>query len=103
SPPDPSLIAPLSLHDALPIYRRSVTPASTTNRKTTFSSYCTAVTPACTRRATATRAWRIARSSSTNFGSPTHRRRRRTWKRSPRSEEHTSELQSLAYLVCRLL
>src|SRR5205823_11224372 len=29
-----------------------------------------------------------------------HRRARR---RAPRSEEHTSELQSLAYLVCRLL
>src|SRR2546423_8660755 len=25
------------------------------------------------------------------------------WKTNPRSEEHTSELQSLAYLVCRLL
>src|SRR2546425_9554071 len=25
------------------------------------------------------------------------------WRRCPRSEEHTSELQSLAYLVCRLL
>src|SRR5205823_13086800 len=35
-----------------------------------------------------------------------HRERRR-WcssnRRDPRSEEHTSELQSLAYLVCRLL
>src|SRR2546425_5255078 len=27
----------------------------------------------------------------------------RCWSTSPRSEEHTSELQSLAYLVCRLL
>src|SRR3989441_6587512 len=27
----------------------------------------------------------------------------RAWLRFPRSEEHTSELQSLAYLVCRLL
>src|ERR1041384_2892640 len=26
-----------------------------------------------------------------------------TWRRAQRSEEHTSELQSLAYLVCRLL
>src|SRR2546425_8222651 len=26
-----------------------------------------------------------------------------TWSREQRSEEHTSELQSLAYLVCRLL
>src|SRR2546423_6042441 len=30
------------------------------------------------------------------------RRLRKPW-RLPRSEEHTSELQSLAYLVCRLL
>src|SRR5205823_11881218 len=27
----------------------------------------------------------------------------KSWSRRPRSEEHTSELQSLAYLVCRLL
>src|SRR2546425_6670754 len=37
-----------------------------------------------------------------------YRRPRRCWARciatcTPRSEEHTSELQSLAYLVCRLL
>src|SRR6201999_4671981 len=32
------------------------------------------------------------------------RERRRQWRQcSARSEEHTSELQSLAYLVCRLL
>src|SRR2546425_8365695 len=31
------------------------------------------------------------------------RRRRLGWARGVRSEEHTSELQSLAYLVCRLL
>src|SRR5687767_15361368 len=33
----------------------------------------------------------------------THRLSRDVDRRSPRSEEHTSELQSLAYLVCRLL
>src|SRR5205823_10276789 len=27
----------------------------------------------------------------------------KAWSHAPRSEEHTSELQSLAYLVCRLL
>src|SRR2546425_7227520 len=34
-----------------------------------------------------------------------HRTRKRKWDRQryQRSEEHTSELQSLAYLVCRLL
>src|SRR5712672_4653140 len=36
---------------------------------------------------------------STLRRAPPHWRRRRL----PRSEEHTSELQSLAYLVCRLL
>src|SRR5687767_15250397 len=39
-------------------------------------------------------------SASARRGSRTHRRRPG---RSLRSEEHTSELQSLAYLVCRLL
>src|SRR3712207_8170572 len=34
---------------------------------------------------------------------PTYRRRRAHDHRSPRSEEHTSELQSRQYLVCRLL
>src|SRR6478609_10096348 len=38
---------------------------------------------------------------------PSRRAARCPWRpshaRSPRSEEHTSELQSLAYLVCRLL
>src|SRR2546425_4672288 len=39
--------------------------------------------------------WRIVRSSSRKWGEPTSE--------TGRSEEHTSELQSLAYLVCRLL
>src|SRR2546425_12480083 len=42
-----------------------------------------------------------------SWPSPPWRRRprcsRRSWARRRRSEEHTSELQSLAYLVCRLL
>src|SRR6266545_8208891 len=43
--------------------------------------------------------------SSTNCGTPTRRPRASYWDRGwpRRSEEHTSELQSLAYLVCRLL
>src|SRR5229473_4905244 len=36
-------------------------------------------------------------------GGSARRRRRRSGKDRARSEEHTSELQSLAYLVCRLL
>src|SRR2546425_8107516 len=34
---------------------------------------------------------------------PTTRAPAEEWKQEQRSEEHTSELQSLAYLVCRLL
>src|SRR3712207_7645797 len=65
----------LSLHDALPI-----SPARTGRRRP-----CPAPPP---RRPAA---WR-----------PPPCRRRRT-SRAPRSEEHTSELQSRQYLVCRLL
>src|SRR2546429_621330 len=46
---------------------------------------------------------RRSRCAQSNFGSPT---RARTWDlriNSPRSEEHTSELQSRLHLVCRLL
>src|SRR2546425_5314549 len=67
----------LSLHDALPI------------------SSCTSSTGA-PRRSTSTRRAHTAFGSwwpASNWASP-------TW---TRSEEHTSELQSLAYLVCRLL
>src|SRR2546425_3537148 len=64
----------LSLHDALPICRsRAVRPASTPRHR-------------CAR----------VGSSRACSGSSTSSRRHR-------SEEHTSELQSLAYLVCRLL
>src|SRR2546423_15137329 len=63
----------LSLHDALPILAADVPAAATSN-----ASRCMA--PAVT-RLTCSRA--------------------RSW--NTRSEEHTSELQSLAYLVCRLL
>src|SRR3712207_8335861 len=79
----------LSLHDALPI-SPSPTPAS--------ASRSCRPTPAWARRSTM---GSPARPAST---SPTCRRttstRRTTW---PRSEEHTSELQSRQYLVCRLL
>src|SRR5687767_15778476 len=48
-------------------------------------------------RCRARRAWR-RRAASFRWRCPWGSRRRQ-----PRSEEHTSELQSLAYLVCRLL
>src|SRR5205823_11055722 len=41
--------------------------------------------------------------SCTGFLSSTQTAQSARWSGSPRSEEHTSELQSLAYLVCRLL
>src|SRR5687767_15436084 len=67
----------LSLHDALPISWRF----SPSSRK--FGSSGSRSTPA----------------GSSGSSPPTRRRRSAT----ARSEEHTSELQSLAYLVCRLL
>src|SRR5687767_15636288 len=83
----PTNIYRLSLHDALPISRRtpSARPAS--------ASPASAARPHA--RATARAATHPASSAtaSTQRSAPTRRR----------SEEHTSELQSLAYLVCRLL
>src|SRR2546423_11069481 len=72
-------IYPLSLHDALPISARYDAPATFTTR---------------------------IRSSRQRTGSPVAASRSQKPRPSsevPRSEEHTSELQSLAYLVCRLL
>src|SRR5205823_13082108 len=69
-----TLIYTLSLHDALPICWRSW--ASAARRPTRRSCRPSRTAGTCGRRAP-------------------------RW--CPRSEEHTSELQSLAYLVCRLL
>src|SRR5947209_10470887 len=73
--PPPTEIYTLSLHDALPI-------------------------------SDATRAARMARRSTRSCGPPCRHETRAArpptrWRR--RSEEHTSELQSRQYLVCRLL
>src|SRR2546423_12908447 len=68
----------LSLHDALPISRR-LRPRARVPRRRTASRPESCPPP---------RSWSSARA----------------WPGRPRrSEEHTSELQSLAYLVCRLL
>src|SRR2546425_6279374 len=69
----------LSLHDALPISPR----CSISCRDAYFASLTWVRNSAMTRA----------------FGSRDPSTVQRTW----RSEEHTSELQSLAYLVCRLL
>src|SRR5438874_9306269 len=66
----PTVISTLSLHDALPIYRR------------------------------------VRRNAGNGVGRPSRGPRsgdRNSGSRSPRSEEHTSELQSRRDLVCRLL
>src|SRR2546427_4908467 len=72
----------LSLHDALPIYGRSSGRWSGTRAAGTAPWSCVPSRPGC--------AW--TRSHRTN---PTPA--------DPRSEEHTSELQSQSNLVCRLL
>src|SRR3712207_7314419 len=69
----------LSLHDALPISRTS----------------------ACSRRTSSPNMRRSTASRSAPF--PTSWRRGSRATIGPRSEEHTSELQSRQYLVCRLL
>src|SRR2546429_9584410 len=70
-------IYPLSLHDALPILRESCSPASLAR----------------TRRPAGPTPGRAKTSAGTHRG----------WRSAPRSEEHTSELQSRLHLVCRLL
>src|SRR2546425_6802698 len=76
----------LSLHDALPIScrarARGLRRRAPSLRRTR-----------CSRRSGGTRADRQAPGPARSAGGG----------RAPRSEEHTSELQSLAYLVCRLL
>src|SRR3712207_6869165 len=83
----------LSLHDALPISAWPTTSGSASSDPTSESAWRPASSP---------------RSPSSCSTSPSASRRRdgRTtdWSTTPtRSEEHTSELQSRQYLVCRLL
>src|SRR3712207_9462106 len=78
----------LSLHDALPIYRSFGT--------------CACMPTRCSMASKA----EISRRSNSNWRSSRVRlraRRPRTSDVTGRSEEHTSELQSRQYLVCRLL
>src|SRR3712207_9581129 len=74
----------LSLHDALPIWPRSPS-ASAKNSDAPLTTRCWSVKP------------------GSDATKPVMRSIRRMRSRSPRSEEHTSELQSRQYLVCRLL
>src|SRR3712207_8056095 len=80
----------LSLHDALPIC--GTCPRTPCRR---IRARC------CCRGGTAQRC-RCATKSGTQQGDQRNARPRSS-RRRPRSEEHTSELQSRQYLVCRLL
>src|SRR5205823_13770951 len=94
----PTDIYTLSLHDALPIYLTffSITIASSTSQSTlvaffgiTRKSFGPTSADVALKKITGSLGISIPLSSA--------------WSRKFRSEEHTSELQSLAYLVCRLL
>src|SRR5207253_10535352 len=100
SPPSLSTLSPLSLHDALPILSFDA------------RGFAFAITFYCERsqrivlirpapRPALIAAMICGPMSCSSWG-------RRSWRRStpaaaPRSEEHTSELQSRGHLVCRLL
>src|SRR5205823_14690765 len=91
TPPAPTVIYPLSLHDALPIcdlpHRRAHRPGRQPGGGARHP-------------VPLQRLWRGARRQLAP-GDLLHLQF--DPERVPRSEEHTSELQSLAYLVCRLL
>src|SRR5205823_15082048 len=82
--PPPTDIYTLSLHDALPIYSGKVPAAKKESHDHGGAGDHGGV---------------FAEEKKREL----HRRIRRHDRRLRRSEEHTSELQSLAYLVCRLL
>src|SRR5947209_16273913 len=80
----------LSLHDALPIY--------------VAHKHTAAGRSPCWRALVATSVTASTKSSRREVGRLRARRHRSRHQRPPtRSEEHTSELQSRQYLVCRLL
>src|SRR5205823_10572951 len=97
-PPSPDL-SPLSLHDALPISSTSTAAIARDGRGRT----------ACRRDRRRRQpplegqAWGLGRSQPPSPPTPSGPPWRPSRPRPRRSEEHTSELQSLAYLVCRLL
>src|SRR5205823_12494072 len=92
-------IYPLSLHDALPIspqpnFTLSASPSSVTVTRGSSGNSTITITPANGFNSSVSLAASGLPSGVTASFSPTP---------ATRSEEHTSELQSLAYLVCRLL
>src|SRR5205823_13500798 len=94
APPTPETYT-LSLHDALPIWFADCVPRRAGARRGAARAGRALAADDDLRRGpgTQSRARHLRR----------RLRERRCGRRPPRSEEHTSELQSLAYLVCRLL
>src|SRR5205823_13766367 len=82
----PTEIYTLSLHDALPISAAALSAASFAAVIFSFSIFSAAIFSTVAFSAASLAAVALSVASL-----------------APRSEEHTSELQSLAYLVCRLL
>src|SRR5262249_60495212 len=95
--PAPAETYTLSLHDALPISRGSHTRAGRLAPARTGGSWPSPGTGGVSSRGTST-----AAPARAGRGSP-RRRTRACGGIGGRSEEHTSELQSLTNLVCRLL
>src|SRR5438046_3233397 len=88
-PPPPTLLHPLSLHDALPIY---LPPSARPGRDARPGGAGALAAPRVGVAARLLRRRRARRARALDGGG-----------RGVRSEEHTSELQSLTNLVCRLL
>src|SRR5205823_12409157 len=96
-------IPTLSLHDALPIFSTTLAAESRAGRKSTSR-----VLPGCRcnpnlpNRFPSTASTLSASTLCANSTTKSSQKRTRVLGPRRRSEEHTSELQSLAYLVCRL-
>src|SRR5699024_11741427 len=100
--PPPPASYPLSLHDALPISSCPTSPrcgTPTPPRSSSSRPLSPAAPPPAWMRPTARSPWR----SPTPPSSPCAPDGASHADRTPRSEEHTSELQSRFDLVCRLL
>src|SRR5699024_12018803 len=95
--PSPAPLYPLSLHDALPIWAERTVPGF----RCALRSYCSAVTVR-NNSSIRLRAQSIRFPYSCSAGSAGSHQAT-VLSPEPRSEEHTSELQSRFDLVCRLL
>src|SRR5205823_14945832 len=96
-------ICPRSLHDALPIYRVRHLAAGTTRGSVPQTLASVGVTPASAAFDLASLFAGGAGELERYSAGAQIQTDNRTALEYSRSEEHTSELQSLAYIVCRLL